>query len=72
LRLTRIWNASAGTDPKTSEFAFFKKLKKDASEGFRIRPLQKESRQSSKKPESTDYSRGWLNFKDNKFALCSF
>ncbi|KAL9318248.1 hypothetical protein ACSQ67_014765 [Phaseolus vulgaris] len=47
-----------GTDPKTSEFAFFKKLKKDASEGFRSRPLQKESRQSSKRPESTNYSRG--------------
>ncbi|XP_068491870.1 uncharacterized protein [Phaseolus vulgaris] len=46
-----------GTDPKTSEFAFFKKLKKDASEGFRSRPLQKESRQSSKRPESTNYSR---------------
>ncbi|XP_047165338.1 uncharacterized protein LOC124834641 isoform X1 [Vigna umbellata] len=46
-----------GTDPKTSEFAFFKKLKKDASDGFHLRPLQKESRQSSKKLESTDYSR---------------
>ncbi|KAG2402718.1 uncharacterized protein HKW66_Vig0239150 [Vigna angularis] len=46
-----------GTDPKTSEFAFFKKLKKDASDGFHLRPLQKESRQSSKKSESTDYSR---------------
>ncbi|CAJ1968301.1 unnamed protein product [Sphenostylis stenocarpa] len=53
----RIWNSSAETDPKTSEFAFFKKLKKDASEGFHSRSLQKDARLSSQKPESTDYSR---------------
>ncbi|RDX88686.1 hypothetical protein CR513_29694, partial [Mucuna pruriens] len=46
----------AATDPKTSEFAFFKKLKKDASLGFPSNPLQKDSRLSSKKPESRDYS----------------
>ncbi|TKY52804.1 hypothetical protein E2542_SST24326 [Spatholobus suberectus] len=45
------------TDPKTSEFAFFKKLKKDASLGFRSHPLQKDSRLSSKKPEFNEYSR---------------
>ncbi|KAL5149083.1 hypothetical protein HKD37_13G036002 [Glycine soja] len=45
------------TGPKTSEFAFFKKLKKDASAGFRSRPMQKDSRLSSKKPESSGYSR---------------
>jgi len=55
-------DSGADTGPKTSEFAFFKKLKKDASAGFRSRPMQKDSRLSSKKPESSGYSRGWLNF----------
>ncbi|KAK7345699.1 hypothetical protein VNO77_16309 [Canavalia gladiata] len=46
----------ADTDPKTSEYAFFKKLKKDASGRVRSRPLQKDYCLSSKKPESSYYS----------------
>ncbi|KAJ1416840.1 hypothetical protein SESBI_16995 [Sesbania bispinosa] len=56
----------ADTDPKTSEFAFFKKLKKDANLRFRPRPLQKDACLSPKKPESGDYSRGWFNLKVKK------
>lgn len=48
-------------DPKTSEYAFFKKLKNDASLRFYAHPLKKDASLSSKKPRSSDYSRGWLN-----------
>ncbi|XP_057427551.1 uncharacterized protein LOC130720868 isoform X3 [Lotus japonicus] len=50
---------TAGTDmdPKTSEYAFFKKLKNDASLRFYAHPLKKDASLSSKKPRSSDYSR---------------
>ncbi|CAL0299632.1 unnamed protein product [Lupinus luteus] len=46
----------ADTDPKTSEYAFFKKLKKDAGLGVHSHPVQKDAGQL-KKPESSDCSR---------------
>ncbi|KAK7393327.1 hypothetical protein VNO78_21880 [Psophocarpus tetragonolobus] len=55
--LTRPNSQTKDADPKTSEFAFFKKLKKDACEGFRSRPLLKDSCLSSKKRDSSGYSR---------------
>ncbi|KAK2401422.1 hypothetical protein QL285_051020 [Trifolium repens] len=44
-------------DPKTSEYAFFKKLKKDASLRFSSDPVKKDDSLSSKKPESGDCSK---------------
>ncbi|PNY17927.1 hypothetical protein L195_g014683 [Trifolium pratense] len=44
-------------DPKTSEYAFFKKLKKDASLRFSSGPVKKDDSWSSKKPESDDCSK---------------
>jgi hypothetical protein len=54
-----IWDLG---DPKTSEYAFFKKLKKDASLRFSSDPVKKDDSLSLKKPESGDCSKGWFNF----------
>jgi len=49
-------------DPKTSEYAFFKKLKKDASLRFSSAPGKKDDDSlSSKKPEFDDSFKGWFN-----------
>ena len=54
-----MWNSGADNDPKTSEYAFFKKLKKDAGLRFHSRPLQKDDSQP-KKTIPSEYCRGWL------------
>ena len=49
-------------DPKTSEYAFFKKLKKDASLRFSSGPGKRDDDSLSyKKPEFDDCSKGWFN-----------
>lgn len=51
---------SDATSPKTSEYAFFKKLKEDAGQRCHSSSIQRDA-YLLKKPKSNDCSRGWLN-----------